>query len=171
MQMDPRCKRLNALSDQYHQLFRHMAEKYLEQACLERKYKEKLCLGDFLLLYEVGEGGNKAVSMADISRKLSINPSTATRRVNRLLADGMITKEGARFDERRYDLYLTREGRELLEHMERLLYEMVQFVYQPVSEDEMQTVYRYMEKCIGQLKLLISQSAAEKTGGTEKDEQ
>ena len=59
MQMDPRCKRLNALSDQYHQLFRHMAEKYLEQACLERKYKEKLCLGDFLLLYEVGEGGNR----------------------------------------------------------------------------------------------------------------
>ena len=171
MRMDPRCKRLNELTDQYHLLFRQLAEKYLEQVCYERRYEEELCMGDYLLLYEVGAGGDKAVSMADISRKLHINPSTATRRVNRLLTDRMVTKSAALFDDRRYDLRLTREGRDLLDRMDRLLYEAVQFVYEPVTDEELQTVYRYLEKSISQLSLLVGQECGKEKDENKKDEQ
>ena len=171
MRMDPRCKHLNELNDQYHLLFRQLAEGYLGKACRERRYREELCLGDYLLLYEVGEGGDEPVSMADVSRKLVINPSTATRRVNRLLQDGLVTKSAAPYDERHFDLRVTAAGRELIDQMDHLLYETVQFVYDPVTDKEMQAVYRFLDKCISQLNLLIAKNKDAENPEDQKDEQ
>ena len=158
MRIDPRCKKLNELNDRYHMRFRQLAKQYLEDICGEAKYPEPLCYGDYLLLYEVGANGRKTAHMADISKSLGINPSTATRRVNRLLADGLVTKAAAPNDDRCYDLGMTEQGQALLDRMDEMLYAAVQYVYEPVTDEEMQTVYHYLEKCIGQLNKLIEKN-------------
>ena len=60
MKIDPRCKRLNELNDRYHQLLRQVAEGLLKRHCQESSYPEELCIGDYALLYQVGEGGGQA---------------------------------------------------------------------------------------------------------------
>ena len=154
MRIDPRCKRVNELSDQYHQLFRQVAERYLSEECAKTGV-ESLCLGDYSFLFTIGEEPSGMISMADAAKKLGINPSTATRQVNRLLMSGLVTKSPSRGDERRYDVRLTEKGEALLERMDERLYEAVQKTYVDVSEEEMQTVYGYLEKCIGQLNRLV----------------
>ncbi len=158
MRVDPRCKHLSELTDQYHLLFRQLAEEHLEYLCGEAHYPEALCSGDFMVLYEVGSKEKKTARMADISKKLVINPSTATRRVNRLVANGLMTKTVSPNDDRCFDLSLTENGQALLDRMEELLYNDVQYVYAPIEEEELQTVYRYAEKCIGQLNELLEKN-------------
>ena len=154
MRIDPRCKRVNELSDQYHQLFRQVAERYLSEEGAKAGV-ESLCLGDYSFLFTIGEEPSGMISMADAAKKLGINPSTATRQVNRLFMSGLVTKSPSRGDERRYDVRLTEKGAALLERMDERLYEAVQKTYVDVSEEEMQTVYGYLEKCIGQLNRLV----------------
>ncbi len=162
MKTDPRCKRLSELSDRYYYLFRQLAEDTLENECRRRRYPENLCIGDYTLLYEVGEGKDEPVHMAEISRKLNINPSTATRRVNRLLKDGLVSKATAPDDDRCYDLRVTQAGQDLLECIEDQLYEAVQKTYAEVTDEELETVYGFLGKCI---------SALERLANGEKDEQ
>lgn len=155
MQLDPRCKKLNELTDRYHQLFSQLGEKYILQLGRESGVRDDLAYGDFAFLSVMDDSGQDAVSMAYVSRKLGINPSTATRRVNKLLANGLVTKSSAADDDRRYDIRLTDMGRSLVEKMNACLYTAVQKTYEHVTEEEMQTVYGYLEKCIGELMGLV----------------
>ncbi len=155
MRMDERCKRLNELNDKYHQLFRVAAERQLTRVCERERFHEPLCMGDALLMYLVMENGDEPANMADISRRLKINPSTATRRVNRLQANGLVTKSAAQDDDRRYDLKLTAAGSRLVNEMDEWMFETVQNVYEPVTDSEMQAVYAFLNKCIGQLEAML----------------
>ena len=114
-----------------------------------------LVLGLFAFLSAVEDGGPDPVSMANVSKKLGINPSTATRRVNKLLENGLVTKSNAADDDRRYDIRLTEVGSTLVRQMGDRLYAAVQKTYENVTEKEMQTVYRYLDKCIDQLVILV----------------
>ena len=151
MRIDERCKKLNELSDHYHALLRQLSALQLERLCGEMRLEETLCTGDYMLLYAVGEDGDSSANMAAISKQLGINPSTATRRVNRLLADGMVTKSVAADDDRRYDLRLTDKGALLLDRMDEFLYDTVQKAYEPISSADLQAVYRFLETCCSQL--------------------
>ena len=161
MKIDPRCKRLNELNDSYHLLFRQLAEVMLARNCRENNYPEELCTGDYTLLYQVGESGDHPVRMAEISRRLNINPSTATRRVNRLLADGLVSKSVTPDDDRCYDLRVTDAGRTLLERMEDQLYDAIQRTYADVTDEELQTVYGFLDKCNSVLKRLTASEKPE----------
>ena len=156
MRVDPRCKKLNELSDRYHQLFNQLGERYVLEVSRELQLKDTLCFGDYLFLYIAGDSERNTVSMAEASRNLGVNPSTATRRVNKLLNSGLVTKAQAAYDERRYDIGLTDRGREVLESVNDRLYMAIQKTYEDVTEEELQTVYQYMDKCIGKLKGLVS---------------
>ena len=155
MQIDPRCKKLNELTDRYHQLFSQLGERYILQLSREHGLKDDLVFGDFAFLSAVEDGGPDPVSMANVSKKLGINPSTATRRVNKLLENGLVTKSNAADDDRRYDIRLTEAGSTLVRQMGDCLYTAVQKTYENVSEEELQTVYRYLNKCIDQLVILV----------------
>ena len=155
MQIDPRCKKLNELTDRYHQLFSQLGERYILQLSREHGLKDDLVFGDFAFLSAVEDGGPDPVSMANVSKKLGINPSTATRRVNKLLENGLVTKSNAADDDRRYDIRLTEAGSTLVRQMGDCLYTAVQKTYENVSEEEIQTVYRYLDKCIDQLVILV----------------
>ena len=153
--IDPRCKRLNELTDRYHQLFSQLGEKYITRLSREYGLKDVLTYGDFSFLSAAGDDGQDAVSMACVSRKLGINPSTATRRVNKLVENGLVTKSGAADDDRRYDIRLTETGRSITEKMSECLLSAVRKTYEQVTEEEIQTVYRYLDKCIDQLNALL----------------
>ena len=155
MQIDPRCKKLNELTDRYHQLFSQLGERYILQLSREHGLKDDLVFGDFAFLSAVEDGGPDPVSMANVSKKLGINPSTATRRVNKLLENGLVTKSNAADDDRRYDIRLTEAGSTLVRQMGDRLYAAVQKTYENVTEKEIQTVYRYLDKCIDQLVILV----------------
>ena len=155
IQTDPRCRKLNELTARYHQLFRQLGEKYILRLSRESGFGDDLTYSDFVFLSVVGDSDQDAVSMASVSRKLGINPSTATRRVTKLLANGLITKSNAADDDRRYDIRLTDAGRSVVEKMSARLFSAVQQTYAQVTEEEMQTVYRYLDKCIAQLNALV----------------
>lgn len=158
MRMDPRCRKLNELSDQYHLLFAELGEKYIARVSEKNKLAEPLNYGDFTILSVVGDSETNTVSMAWASKKLRINPSTATRRVVKLARCGLVTKAPSPDDDRRYDIGLTEKGKTVLRQMNRLLYDAVRETYQSVTEDEMNAVYQYMDKCIGRLNELLKES-------------
>ncbi|MBR1821064.1 MAG: MarR family transcriptional regulator [Clostridia bacterium] len=149
--MDPRCKRLTELSAQSQQLYRQLAERFLLRACEARGLSEAICFGDYVFLAAVGESPEGCATMSKIARLLNINPSTATRQVNRLLFAGMVTKSVAPDDDRRYEIRVTAAGRELLTAMEEALYAAVQSAFQSVTDEELNTVYNYLEKYNGSL--------------------
>ena len=155
MRTDPRCRRLSELSEQSHLLYRQLAERYLARECRALGLTEGLCAGDYAFLNAVGESAGDCAVMAEAARRLGINPSTATRQVNRLLAGGLVTKSAAPDDERRYEIRLTPSGRALLERMEARLYAAVQTAFESVTGEELQTVFRFMEKYNGSLAGLL----------------
>ena len=155
MRMDPRCKQLNDQSEQSHLLYRQLTETFLARECRTREFPESLCVGDYVFLNAVGETAEGCATMAEVARLLGINPSTATRQVNRLLADGLVTKSVAPHDDRRYEIRLTSSGRALLERMEDRLYTAIKSAYDNVSEEELQTVFRFMEKYNANLARLL----------------
>ncbi len=153
--VDARCKHLNDLSDRYHLLFGRLIDIYIQRLNKQFSPEEPLNAGDYALLLNVGEHLSGPISLAEAAKALSINPSTATRRANKLVKDGLISKANAPDDDRRYDLMITPTGSEVLSIMDRRLYEAVQKTYENVSEEDLNTVYRFMEECISQLDMLI----------------
>ena len=154
MRMDPRCERLNELTDLYHQLFHQLAERYLSRESSAYRLPEPVCTGDLEFLRVVGERTDGTVSMSDVSRELAIHPSTATRRANKLVANGLILKSDAPDDERRYELRITETGQAFLARIDDLLFDAVQKTYENVTDGDMSVVYGYLEKCIDRLRAL-----------------
>ena len=154
MRVDPRCKRSNELSARYHHLFRQVLERQLAQQCRQYALREPLCLGDYAFLYTVGDTDG-CVSMAEVAKKLHVNPSTATRRANRLLTDGLITKSASPTDDRRYEIRLTDVGRALCASMDDFQFGIVQDAYQGVTDEQMQAVYQVMETLIKNLQNMM----------------
>lgn len=155
MRMDPRCKRLTELSAQSQQLYRQLAERFFLRECEKRGLADTLCFGDYVFLAAVEETPEKCAAMSRIARLLNINPSTATRQVNRLLAADMVTKSAAPDDDRRYEIRVTPAGRELLAVMEEELYAAVQSAFESVTDEELTAVYSYLEKHNGSLARLL----------------
>ena len=116
--------------------------------------------------YRVGEGhkpfvadkatddDNYILTLMAIAKELNINPSTATRQVNRMLACGLVTKSTSAEDERRYEICLTGKGRLLLERMDEHRLAASRRVYEHTTEEELQTVYSCLEKEIEALRKL-----------------
>ena len=152
MRTDPRCERLGQLSAELSRLQLRLREKFLAQECMALSLPESLCHGDYLFLNEVSEAG--CAVMAEIAKRLEINPSTATRRVSRMLVCGLVTKQTSCEDERRFEICLTDKGRELLERMDQHRLEASRRVYEGITEREMQAVYDCLEREITALKKL-----------------
>ena len=152
MRVDPRCERLGLLSAELSRQTRRLRENLLSKECAAMSLPETLCSGDYLLLNAVGEAG--CAVMAEIAKELNINPSTATRQVNRMLACGLVTKSASAEDERRYEICLTERGRLLLERMDEHRMAASRRVYEHTTEEELQTVYSCLEKEIEALRKL-----------------
>ena len=157
MSIDPRCEFLIEKTAKYHALTAKIIEKRLEQMCRKHGLKDTLCLGDYEFLCVVANARTPDVSMAQVARQLGVNPSSATRRNRRLLECGLVSKTSAAADERRYQIALTEDGRTFWEEMDKTLYDMTQVVYSTITEEEMNAVYAFTEKCVANLQKILDE--------------
>ena len=157
MSRDPRCEWLIEKNAKYHALAAKVIEKRLVQMCEKHALRDTLCLGDYEFLSVVATAKKQDVSMAQDARALGVNPSSATRRNRRLLECGLVSKTSDAADERRYQIALTQEGRAFWDEMDRAIFEVTQVMYSTVTDEEMNAVYAFTEKCIENLQKLLDE--------------
>ena len=157
MSRDPRCEWLIEKSVRYHALSGKVIEKRLAQMCQKHGLADTLCLGDYEFLAAVANAKTENVNMAQIARLLGVNPSSATRRNRRLLDCGLVSKTSDAADERRYQIALTDEGRTFYEEMDKAIFDVTQVMYSTVTEEEMNAVYSFTEKCIENLQKILDE--------------
>lgn len=155
MARDPRCEWLTEKLVRYRALSTKVFEKQLDEVCCAHGLTDKLCLGDYQFLAAVANAKTKDVSMAQIARHLGVNPSSATRRNQRLLECGFVTKTSDAADERRYQIALTEEGKAFLEDMDRAVFECTQLMYSTITEEELAAVYSFTDKCNDNLQKIL----------------
>ncbi len=155
MPMDPRCAWLTAKSAKYHALSVKLVEKLLVEVCRKYDLAVSLCVGDFDFLSIVAGAEDGDVSMAQIAKRLEINPSSATRRARHLLACELVSKTADAADERRYLITLTDSGRAFFTEMDALLLKATEAMYSTVTQDEMNSVFSFTEKCIENLQRIL----------------
>ncbi|GAA1287491.1 transcriptional regulator [Planotetraspora silvatica] len=76
--------------------------------------EDKVTLPQFRMLLVVGQGATKLVALAE---RLSVNPSTALRMVDRLSTSGLISREVNPHNRRETVLRLTDEGRRIVDEV------------------------------------------------------
>lgn len=157
MSRDPRCEWLIEKNAKYHALAGKVIEKRLEQMCERYGLAEELCLGDYEFLSVVACAKTKDVSMAQVARALGVNPSSATRRNRRLLECGLVSKTSDVSDERRYQIALTDAGAKFWEEMDAAMSEITQRIYSTITQEEMNAVFSFTEKCIENLQGLLDE--------------
>ena len=146
MPRDPRCIWLNEKSARYRALSARVIEKQLARICCEHGMETPICLGDFQFLSAVAEAKTQDVSMAQIAKLLGVNPSSATRRNRRLLECGLVSNQADARDERRYMIALTEKGRGFYADMDDAMRSVVRRMYSTITEEEMNTFSRMLEK-------------------------
>ena len=156
MPKDPRCEWLNEKNARYRALSERVIEKHLIRCCREQNVPP-LCLGDFQFLWAAANAETSDVSMAQIARTLEVNPSSATRRNRRLLECGLVVNHPDEKDERRYIVALTQAGTAFCEYMDKVMLETTRGIYSGVSEEEMNAVYSFTEKCIANLQRMLDE--------------
>ena len=156
MARDPRCEWLNEKSAKYQALCVRVVEKHLTRCCREHGVAP-LCMGDYQFLWVVANAKSPDVSMAQIARELGVNPSSATRRNRRLLECGLVINLPDEKDERRYNIALTQTGRAFFDEMDATLLAATQRMYSTVTQEELSAVFRFTEKCIENLQLMLDE--------------
>ena len=74
-----------------------------------------LTLGDYQVLVYLSEAEDQSMRMCDLADILQLSPSGLTRRLDRLVADGYVSRQSSPADRRVMMGSLTATGRELLE--------------------------------------------------------
>lgn len=63
---------------------------------------------------------NPGISLSDLARQLNVEPPSASRMVDKMLAKGLLEKTPDTVDRRAVHISLTREGTRLVDRLERL---------------------------------------------------
>ena len=152
----PHCFRLNDLMEIHNQLLKQIMEKYVNMTCRDMNLETSLCVGDYLFLASVESYMPEGVNMAVIAKTMQVHPSTATRQVNRLLGQKLITKTIVPEDERRFMIQLTTKGKEFLDSISLRIKEGVKHTYSNVTDEETEAVFSFLLECIDRLKEILS---------------
>lgn len=155
MTRDPRCEWLNEKLVRYRALSTRVLEKQLEKVCEAHGVSEKLCMGDYQFLAAVANAKEPNISMAQVARQLGVNPSSATRRNQRLLECGFVSKTSDAADERRYQIALTQQGRAFYEEMHTAIFGCIQAMFSTITEEEFEAVYAFTDKCNDNLQKIL----------------
>lgn len=149
--MDPRCAIISKKCERYGSLVMSVTEGVIDRVLREEGAPYALCITDYKILSAVGAAADSTVSMTEIARQLRLHPSSATRRVRHLAECGLVIKEQDENDDRRYFLTLTDEGVRLLGCIDSALLAGTERMYAAISDEELQAVYSFMDKCVGYL--------------------
>jgi DNA-binding MarR family transcriptional regulator len=105
-----------------------------------------LTLGDFDVLAQLSLGGGE-MRMTDLAARAFSSRSGMTRRVDRLVAEGLVARGGSGSDARSVVVVLTAAGRTRLEETLPVhLAEVVRLFVEPLDDDELDAVEQAMRK-------------------------
>lgn len=158
--IDPRCQWMTEKRAKYQMLASKALDKCLDKVCREQNIPS-LCLGDYECLAAVAEQEGGDISMAEISRKLGVNPSSVTRRNRRLLECGLVRMQADETDERRYRIEATEAGCAFYARMQELVQVITSRVYTGVTQEEVRAVFSFTEKCISNMQAFLDEAQFE----------
>lgn len=85
-------------------------------------------------------------TMANIARVLSVSPGSLTTAVNALVKKGYVERRHAESDRRRVLVTMTEDGAEVNKLHKRFHDEMVDFISEVLSEDEIDTILKGLRR-------------------------
>ena len=88
------------------------------------------------------------ISQREVSERLGVHPSDMVKVVDQLESYGLVRRERADTDRRRYDLTLTVKGERVLQRFDELAREVDQDFYRVLSESERKQLERLMTKVV-----------------------
>ncbi|GGB90260.1 MarR family winged helix-turn-helix transcriptional regulator [Staphylococcus nepalensis] len=108
----------------------------------ESVFKLNYSLLEMRTLGEIGR--NKGITGNSLSKYLNIDKGYLSRILNKLIKNQLIFKEKNERDNRVYHLFLTNEGEELNQYVEKESDEKVVELLKPLKDDEIQELKRSM---------------------------
>ena len=105
---------------------------------------KKLDLSSGTYPYLLALAEEEGVNLDQISKKLGVDKAMSTRTIQKLLAQGYLTKTPDAEDSRAYCLYLTKRAKETLPEIRRELDIWVDAITQGLTETEKETVVRLL---------------------------
>lgn len=99
--------------------------------------------------------------MSDFADAMRIDPSTATRAVNRLERLGLAEREAGAEDRRVVVAHATATGRRMIHRVTKLRALGMERALEPFDEDERQQLAQYLERFVGSIDRLVDELARE----------
>jgi DNA-binding MarR family transcriptional regulator len=96
------------------QAFLHSHHDVVRALDAELRVKHGITLDSYDVMLRLEHAGAIGLRMSDLAERVLVPPSTLTRRVDRLVADGLIERERPRQNSRSVQARLTKRGRALL---------------------------------------------------------
>jgi len=88
------------------------------------------------------------ISQREVSERLGVHPSDMVKVVDQLESYGLVRRERADTDRRRYDLTLTAKGERVLERFDELAREVDKDFYRVLSDNEKKQLEKLMTKVV-----------------------
>jgi DNA-binding MarR family transcriptional regulator len=82
---------------------------------IELRQAHQLALADYEVLVMLSEAPDQRLRMAELARALYLTPSGLTRRIDGLVAEGLVDRERCDTDRRGFNAVLTTAGRKVLD--------------------------------------------------------
>ena len=108
----------------------------------------KLGLGNRPFFVLAGIAHAAPISQQDLSRALSIDPTTMVGLVDELEQGGFVQRTRNPRDRRRYDLTLTDSGAQALAAAQEAMEEVEEAFFSPLSDAERRRYHVYLEKLV-----------------------
>lgn len=155
--MDTRCELLAAKSCLHSTLVVRVTEAAIARLLAGDGSRYTLCYSDYTMLATIAAAPSGTQSMANLAKALHFHPSSATRRVRHLLECGLVTKTQDARDDRRYFIALTPEGAALTGRIEGELTEITEQIFATITDEELQAVHSFMDKCAASMQAMLDQ--------------
>ena len=100
-----------------------------------------------ILIYHIGT--NKTSTMSDLASYMRVIPSTATRRVDKLVTAGLVRRKNTDDDRRMVSLELTREGINYFNKFAETRAKALQQLTSSFTEEEIDTFFDVLDEVRG----------------------
>ncbi len=137
-----------------HRLFKAVEQAFRQQALQQMRAEgiTDLFPGAAPLILHLGE--EDALTISELARRCGLESSTMTPLVDELERHGLVSRARAREDRRVVRLYLTEAGRRLEPRLRVLLLRLQEVALADVSEAELATLHRVLERMAANLNRL-----------------
>ncbi|MEG0662359.1 MAG: MarR family winged helix-turn-helix transcriptional regulator [Anaerovoracaceae bacterium] len=89
---------------------------------------------------------HKGISQEELAAKLRIDKGAIAKTISQMIKDGYVTKEQSSKDKRRYNLYLTQKGEEIVPKLAKLQASFEEILTEGMTEAEVEALTSLLDK-------------------------